>query len=102
LHDHATAPPRSTCRRHVINPALELVGRIQRPDARGVIDEALAKNLDLRAAIARVDSARSQVTLHSPTPSQHHLGVDAAHAQTQWGRFRSSGFRRSTTTIASE
>ena len=28
----------------------------------GLVDEALAKNLDLRAAITRVDAARAQVT----------------------------------------
>src|SRR5690242_8807325 len=61
------------------NPALERWWlAFNDPTLTALIDEALAKNLDLRAAIARVDSARSQVTLAQadlyPTIN---LGVDA-------------------------
>ncbi|TMG83672.1 MAG: efflux transporter outer membrane subunit, partial [Betaproteobacteria bacterium] len=52
-----------------------------------LVDEALAKNLDLRAAMARIDTARSQVKLAQADlyPSIN-LGVDAARSrQTQVG-----------------
>jgi multidrug efflux system outer membrane protein len=72
------------------NPALEQWwATFNDPRLTGLVDEALAKNLDLRAAIARIDTARSQVRLAQadlyPTIN---LGVDAArNRQTQVGSF---------------
>ena len=72
------------------NPALERWwGAFNDPTLTGLVDEALAKNLDLRAAIARVDTARAAVLLAQadlyPTIN---LGVDAARSrQTQVGSF---------------
>jgi multidrug efflux system outer membrane protein len=77
------------------NPALERWwAAFNDPTLVALIDEALAKNLDLRAAIARVDSARSQVTLaQSDLYPTINLGVDAARTrQTQVGSFPLFGF----------
>ena len=77
------------------NPALERWWTaFNDPTLAALIDEALAKNLDLRAAIARVDSARSQVTLaQSDLYPTINLGVDAARTrQTQVGSFPLFGF----------
>ena len=77
------------------NPALERWwAAFNDPTLVALIDEALAKNLDLRAAIARVDSARSQVTLaQSDLYPTLNLGVDAARTrQTQVGSFPLFGF----------
>jgi len=77
------------------NPALERWwGAFNDPTLTGLVDEALAKNLDLRAAIARIDTARSQVKLAQadlyPTIN---LGVDAARSrQTQVGSIPLFGF----------
>lgn len=77
------------------NPALERWwAAFNDPTLVALIDEALAKNLDLRAAIARVDSARSQVTLaQSNLYPTINLAVDAARTrQTQVGSFPLFGF----------
>ena len=77
------------------NPALERWwGAFNDPTLTGLVDEALAKNLDLRAAIARIDTARSQVKLAQADlyPSVN-LGVDAARSrQTQVGSIPLFGF----------
>jgi multidrug efflux system outer membrane protein len=77
------------------NPALERWwGAFNDPTLTGLVDEALAKNLDLRAAIARVDTARAAVLLAQadlyPTIN---LGVDAARSRvTQVGSVPLFGF----------
>ena len=77
------------------NPALEQWwGAFNDPTLTGLVDEALAKNLDLRAAIARIDTARAAVLLAQadlyPTIN---LGVDAARSRvTQVGSVPLFGF----------
>jgi multidrug efflux system outer membrane protein len=77
------------------NPALERWwGAFNDPTLTGLVDEALARNLDLRAAIARVDTARAAVLLAQadlyPTIN---LGVDAARSRvTEVGSFPLFGF----------
>jgi len=70
------------------NPALEQWwGAFNDTTLAALVDEALAKNLDLRAAIARIDTARAAVLLAQADlyPSIN-LGVDAARSrQTQVG-----------------
>jgi multidrug efflux system outer membrane protein len=72
------------------NPALEQWwATFNDPRLTGLVDEALAKNLDLRAAIARIETARAQVKFAQADlyPSVN-LGVDAArNRQTQVGSF---------------
>src|SRR5437762_12405528 len=47
-----------------------------------LVDEAIAKNLDLRAAISRVDSARAQVTLaRGDLYPKVNLGADATRSR---------------------
>ncbi len=83
-----------------------------------LVDEALAKNLDLRAAISRVDAARAQVTLAQgylyptvdlgvdaarsratqvgavplfglpPVNNDYHVGINAAYEVDLWGKYR--------------
>jgi outer membrane protein, multidrug efflux system len=52
------------------------------PPLNGLVDEALANNLDLRLAIARIDEARAQVTAASASlyPSVN-LGVNASRSK---------------------
>lgn len=64
------------------------------PKLVGLVDEALAKNLDLRAAISRIDTARSQVKLaQSDLFPTINLGVDASRSRvTQVGSVPLFGF----------
>ena len=64
------------------------------PKLVALVDEALAKNLDLRAAISRIDTARSQVKLaQSDLFPIINLGVDATRSrQTEVGSFPLFGF----------
>jgi multidrug efflux system outer membrane protein len=77
------------------NPALERWWlAFNDPTLSALVDEALARNLDLRAAIARIDAARAQVKLAQadlyPTIN---LGADAARSrQTQVGSIPLFGF----------
>src|SRR5438552_4763753 len=83
-----TAPPQLDLPAGTANPALEQWwGAFNDSTLAALVDEALAKNLDLRAAIARIDTARAQVKLAQADlyPSIN-LGVDAARSrQTQVG-----------------
>jgi multidrug efflux system outer membrane protein len=86
----------------------------------GLVDEALAKNLDLRAAITRVDAARAQVTRAQgdlyptvnlgvsaartrqsevgplplfgfpPVNNDYRLGVDASYEVDLWGKYHAA------------
>ncbi|HEX8012711.1 MAG TPA: efflux transporter outer membrane subunit [Casimicrobiaceae bacterium] len=103
------------------NPALERWWlAFNDPKLDRLVDEALAKNLDLRAAISRIDSARAQVKLAQadlyptvnlgvdatrsrqsqvgavplfgvpPVSNDYRVGVNAAYEVDLWGKFRTA------------
>src|SRR5947208_2833571 len=116
-----TAPPQLDLPAGTANPALEQWwGAFNDPMLTGLVDEALAKNLDLRAAIARIDTARSQVKLAQadlyptinlgvdanrnrvtqvgsvplfglpPVNNDYRVGVNASYEVDLWGKFRTA------------